>query len=172
MFYCKSQRCFISLYEIDAAFVIRCVDAQLAAVGLEFIHLLAECVIDAHRAEVFAAEGYEVVGGIGVKRNSLSVVLADQVFAFILLIAFSVHHIQDIFQGRRIDVAAGESVVRTDEHEGGVEAHRDGLRNVVAATVAADGGILYAKMFSQIWQFSSPVLGQISMKNTSCSLQP
>ena len=67
MFHYKFQRIFIALDEIHTVFVARSVDAKFAAIGFEFIHLLAESVIDAHRAEVFALQGHEVVGGIRIK---------------------------------------------------------------------------------------------------------
>ena len=141
----KSQRSLVSLDEINTVFVSRRVDAEFAAVGLEFIHLLAEGVIDAHHAEVFAAEGHEVVGWIREERD-LNSSFFYAGFTIMLLVAFTFHSVDDEIKRGRINVAVGEGVVGTNEHDGGVVAHRNVLGDVVAATVTADGGILYIEL--------------------------
>ena len=75
MFHHKPQRLFAGLDKIDAVLVARCVDANFAAVGLEFIHLLAEDVEDAHHAKVFTHEGHAFVGGVGEEVDGSCVVI-------------------------------------------------------------------------------------------------
>ena len=71
MLHNKFQCLFISLDEIHAALVAHRVDAELVAIGLEFVHLLAKGVIDTHRAKVFAADSHEIVSGIREEGEAL-----------------------------------------------------------------------------------------------------
>ena len=65
MFHHKFHCLFTNLHDINAVLIARRVDAEFAAIGFEFVHLLAEGVIDTHRAKAFALEGHEVVGRVG-----------------------------------------------------------------------------------------------------------
>ena len=61
----EPQGLLANLDEIHAVLVTSRIDVEFAAVGIKFIDLLTEGVVDAHRAKVFTLQGHEVVGGIG-----------------------------------------------------------------------------------------------------------
>ena len=146
MFHYKPQRVIASLHDINAILITGGVDAKLVSVGLEFVHHLAEGVIDAHHAQVFTLQSHEGVGRIGINRDGWVVVLADTIFTIMLFVLLGIHGLNDVFQRRRIDVAVGKGVIGTDEHDGGIVAYGDVLYNLIAATVAADGGILHTEL--------------------------
>ena len=77
-----------------------------------------------------------------------------------LFVAFAVHSVKDVFQRRRIDVAIGEGMVRTDEHDGRIVAYGDGLGDVVAATIAADGRIFHVKLLNPCLAFIVMAIGR------------
>lgn len=133
--------------DINAVFIVRRADAEFVAGGFKFIQFLAEGVIDTYRAEVFALYGHEIMSGVGEEDERLLFGFVHSGFAGMLLVAFSLHGLDDVFKRGRIDVSFGDGVVGADEHEAGIKGHGDGLDDVVAATSTADDGILHAELF-------------------------
>ena len=141
MLHNKLHHCLAGFDKVNAITIFGSAKKQFVVIGLKFVHLPAENVEDADCVQVFAFEGYEIAGRIGVKAQNLFDFLYS-FKAFMLLASYIFQCIDNslcVFNG--IEVTVGYGVVGVDDDYRRIEDYRDALRDAVAATGTADGGV-------------------------------